>query len=305
MSMKSDLDHLPEKKQWELSRIKDILFEAFDAAMASGTQEWRRTGHMQHIILFGSYARGDWVDEPHTTKGYKSDYDLLIIVSHKKIIDMTTLWDDLEARLLRDKTIETPVTFILETLQDVNSALAQGQYFFTDIRKQGISLHEMPNKRLVEPKPLSSEEAYATAKEHFDAWSENAQRALVNYQDNFDRRWHNQAAFMLHQAVEFSYSALLLTLTNYSPPTHRLKSLRGFAEGLDKRLINVWPNDTKDDRAKFNKLAEAYVKARYSKHYTITKETLVWLSERIKHLHNLINEICTEHLAKLEEKVGK
>jgi len=302
VSMKTDLDHLPEKKQWELARIKDILFEEFDAAMANGTQEWRRMGQMQHIILFGSYARGDWVDEPHTTKGYKSDYDLLIIVSHKKIIEMTTLWDDLENRLLRDKAIETPVTFILETLQDVNDSLSKGQYFFTDIRKQGIALHAKPNKRLVEPKPLSEQEEYETAKEHFDVWIENAQVALKTAHFCIGEGHLNYAAFNFHQATENAYSAFLLTLTNYSPPTHRLKSLRGFAEGLDKRLIDVWPNDTKDHRAKFNKLAEAYVKARYSKHYTITEETIEWLSERIKHLHIQVNQICTDHLNKLEER---
>jgi len=268
--------------------------------MANGTQEWRRMGHMQHIILFGSYARGDWVDEPHTTKGYKSDYDLLIIVSHKKIIEMTTLWDDLENRLLRDKAIETPVTFILETLQDVNDALSKGQYFFTDIRQQGIALHEKPNKRLVEPKPLTVQEEYETAKEHFEIWTKNAQVAMKGARFFMEEGDLNEAAFNLHQSTERIYSALLLTLTNYSPPTHRLKSLRGFAEGLDKRLIDVWPNDTKDRRAMFNKLAEAYVKARYSKHYTITEETLSWLSDRIEHLHKFVNQICTEHLRKLE-----
>jgi predicted nucleotidyltransferase len=47
-------------------------------------QEWKKKGRILKIILYGSYARGGWVDEPHTAKGYQSDFDLLIIVSDKR-----------------------------------------------------------------------------------------------------------------------------------------------------------------------------------------------------------------------------
>ena len=30
------------------------------------------------VVLFGSHARGDWVEDPET--GYRSDYDLLVVV---------------------------------------------------------------------------------------------------------------------------------------------------------------------------------------------------------------------------------
>jgi predicted nucleotidyltransferase len=82
--MRTDLDHLPPAKQRELERVVQILFEEFDEAIARATQEWKRKGRILRIILYGSYARGNWVDEPHTAKGYQSDFDLLVIVNDKR-----------------------------------------------------------------------------------------------------------------------------------------------------------------------------------------------------------------------------
>ena len=46
------------------------------------------------------------------------------------------------------------------------------------------------------------------------------------------------------------------------------------AEQLDKRLADVWPRENRADRARFEKLKDAYIKARYSKHYSISAEEL-------------------------------
>src|SRR3546814_6629915 len=79
--MRTDLDHLPASKQRELERVKAIIFEEFGDAVALATMGWKKKGRIDKIILYGSYARGGWVDEPHTAKGYRSDFDLLIIVN--------------------------------------------------------------------------------------------------------------------------------------------------------------------------------------------------------------------------------
>jgi hypothetical protein len=109
---------------------------------------------------------------------------------------------------------------------------------------------------------------------------------------------------LLQQAIEHAYSALLLTLTNYSPPSHNIAFLRSLAEERDRRLVDAWPRDLQRYRAWFNRLSEAYVKARYSKHYTITEEALRWLDAQAEQLHVLVELICKEHLAKLKAKAG-
>ncbi|MBD3775288.1 MAG: nucleotidyltransferase, partial [Halothiobacillus sp.] len=54
------------------------------------------------------------------------------------------------------------------------------------------------------------------------------------------------------------------------------------------------------DRARFEKLKEAYVKARYSKHYRITKEELEWLGEQVEELGRVVHKICLERLDRLK-----
>jgi len=97
--MKTSLDHLPAAKQRELEHIKAVLMREFEAAIAGGTQPWRRNGRILKLILFGSFSRTDWVDEPQN--GYQSDWDLLIVVSHEKLTDIADYWFVAEDKLLR------------------------------------------------------------------------------------------------------------------------------------------------------------------------------------------------------------
>jgi len=172
--MKTDLDHLPANKQRELERVKAIIFEEFEDAIALGTMGWKKKGRIDKVILYGSYARGGWVDEPHTAKGYRSDFDLLIIVNDKRLTDKIDFWSKLDDRLTRelaiDKTLHTPVNFIVHTLQEVNDGLAHGRYFFMDVAGDGIALYEYDDKELHKPKPKTPEQALAMAQEYFDEW---------------------------------------------------------------------------------------------------------------------------------------
>lgn len=79
------------------------------------------------IILFGSYARNDWVDEPEN--GYLSDFDLLVIVSNEKLTDIADYWYVAEDKILHDPTIGRTVNIIVHDLAEVNYAIGRGEYF--------------------------------------------------------------------------------------------------------------------------------------------------------------------------------
>ena len=51
----------------------------------------------------------------------------------------------------------------------------------------------------------------------------------------------------------------------------------------------------------FEKLKDAYVKARYSKHYRISDEELAWLGERVEELGSVVQTICMERIKVLED----
>ncbi|WP_404334709.1 HEPN domain-containing protein [Sphingomonas sp. MMS12-HWE2-04] len=306
--MKTGLDHLPPAKQRELERVVQILFEEFGEATAIATSDWKKQARILKVILYGSYARGGWIDEPHTAKGYQSDFDLLIVVNHDKLTDRVEFWSSAEDRLNRElaitRTLRTPVNFIVHTWAEVNDGLAHGRYFFMDIARDGIALYQSEETEFHQPKPKTPGQALAMAREYFQEWLPKALSGLKGYQFYLSEGETNDAAFLLHQTTERLYHCVLLVCTFYTPHVHNLGFLRTQAERIDPRLIDAWPRDSRIDRARFEKLKEAYVKARYSKHYRISAEELAWLGERVEELGRVVQVICEERLAALERSAA-
>lgn len=301
--MRTDLDHLPPNKQRELEQIVEMLFQDFREATQNATGR-KKSARILKIILFGSYARDDWVDAPFDRNRYTSDFDLLVIVNQKELADRAEYWSAAEQHLvdayLFEKTIRTPVNFIVHSLQQVNDALAHGRVFFIELARDGVILYESDDRELGKPKPKTPEQALTTAKEYFEEYFPSATHFFELAAVATDKGFNKEAAFLLHQAAEKLYQSLLLTLTFYTPYDHNIAFLRSQAERLHSELFDVWPRGTRKERAMFQKLKDAYVKARYSRHYRISREELDWLAKHIQELGRAVHGICLAHIAKLE-----
>ena len=117
-----------------------------------------------YIILFGSFARGNWVDDIRvendgTVTTYNSDYDFLILT--RKHVDGSgakgrNFERDISKKLNKgDPRTTRTVTIIVESLNKVNNDLKKGQYFFSDIKKEGILLYRAETvKDLADAKKL-------------------------------------------------------------------------------------------------------------------------------------------------------
>lgn len=292
------LSHLPDTKRRELERVVKVLFDEFEDVTKTKLSDKRKLGRILKVILFGSYARGDWVED--RLSGYRSDYDLLIVVNSHQFTDLHEYWAKADEHFIREVTvtqnIKTPVNFIVHDLADVNDQLAKGRPFFSDIACDGIMLYEAPGHSLIKPKPLTATEIRAEAQTNYDQWFKSAVEFLAGAQFYIERNSNNKAAFLLHQTVEALYHCILLTLTLYSPKSHRVTMLRSQAEVLDDRLKAVWPNDTKLHRQAFDRLRRAYVEARYSAEYAVSEDELKWLNERITILRDTVQTVCRERL---------
>ena len=301
--MKKSLEHLPEGKKRELAFVVEAIRDGFTFAIARRTMPAIRGGKLLKIILFGSYARGDWVEDP--VGRYFSDYDLLVVVDREELTDVPEFWAKTEERLLEELAsggnLRTPVSLIYHSLDDVNEKLRLGRYFFIDIVREGTLLFEEPGFPFAEPQPLSPAEALRETRDYFEEWFERAAKALKGAAFYISEGDTKDAAFLLHQAVERLYHCFLLVRTLYSPKTHNLNQLRQLTEDVEPRLKAVWPRDTKFERRCYELLREAYVKARYSREYRITNEQLEWLSGRVELLQRIVREVSEERIATLAE----
>jgi len=305
--MRCDTEHLPAIQREELQRVTRLLMAEFAEAIARATQPWKKNGSILKVILFGSYARDDWVDEPEN--GYQSDYDLLIIVSHPDLTDIADYWYVAEDKILRDTAIARPVNIIIHTLQEVNQALSRGEYFWVDIARDGIVLYELPGNALATPQPLTAADAYEMASGYFrdqlrslDQWIELAEYSVSRTAQEAD--WGRKAAFNLHQATETAYACFLLVRTLYFPRSHNIKFLRSLAEDSEARLIEAWPRATRIDRRRFELLKRAYVEARYSASYEIGNDDLDALARSIRALRDLIAAVSLERIEGLRVDAG-
>ena len=304
--MRKDVDHLPVVQQDELTRVIQILLDEFAVATARATQSWKKNGKVEAIILFGSYSRSDWVDEP--TNGYQSDLDLLVIVSHKDLTDVAEYWYVAEDKIQRDATIARPVNVIAHTLDEVNQGLTRGDYFWTDIARDGIALYELPGVALATPKPLTATDAYEMASAYLDRllpsvdnWLRMANLAAA---EGSDRDWLSKSAFNLHQAAETAYACFLLVRTQYVARSHNLKFLRSLAEAQEPRLIDSWPRATKVDRRRFELAKRAYVEARYATDYIVSGDDLHAITAAVHKLRDNVESLSREWIDSLRKKAG-
>ena len=300
--MRQDLDHLPSKQQSELERVVATLMGDFETAISGATQPWTRNGKVLKIILFGSYARDDWVDDPEN--GYQSDFDLLVVVNHDDLTDIADYWYVAEDRIQRDPEIDRQVNIIVHSLDEVNKALRRGEYFWTDIARDGIAVYDLPCHPLATPMPLTPADAYKMAKAYSENWTRKIGDAIEIAEFCASTGKPKDAAFNLHLATERAYICFLLVRTLYFPRSHNIKFLRSLAEDKEPRLVAAWPRESRTDRRRFEQLKRAYVEARYSDSYVIADADLRVLAEGVRRLRDLVEMVCLERLAALRAEAG-
>lgn len=286
--MKTSIEHLPLHKQNELLEITEIIKKNFNS---------------QKIILFGSYARGNWVEdvyvEDHITYEYKSDMDILLIVK-KNGSARIRLWKVLEQAIHKNNNIQTPVNIIIHGIEEINKRLLEGHYFFSDIIKEGILLYDSGRSKFAEPRELTSSERKSIAEDNFQNWYESAVNFLNHFEFGFKNGTYKIAAFLMHQATERLYITLLLTFNQYKPKSHDIEMLGRLAIDLDPEFIKVFPLQTEFQTHCFKLLKRAYIDARYDKSYKIQKEELEYLQQRVALLKEMVKDACARKIMSFE-----
>lgn len=286
--LKTSLDHLPPRFQQDLQAIKALILEHY--------------AKTDMIILFGSFARGDYVEdttqENGTTYEYTSDYDIMI-VTQRNINLLGLKWQKLRTKIDKRPT-PIPTTLITHNVHFLNHKIKNNYYFFLDIIKEGIMLHDSGKYDLAVPGELTPEKRLKKAKKYRNHYMAEGNGFLKISKFCIGEQDYRKAAFLLHQAVESYYAALSLVYTDYKPKTHDLEALRQRGITIHEGLKEAFPLGTKAEQERFELLRKAYVDARYDLNYKITAEELQYLIERAMVLRGLIEQLCEEEIVRLQ-----
>jgi predicted nucleotidyltransferase/HEPN domain-containing protein len=294
--MKTELSYLPRHKVQELEQIKTLIRQdtSYPAKM---------------IILFGSYARGEWVEDVYEEDGityeYRSDFDLLVIVPPLSSFIQSRLARQWEEQLSQNPHIDTPISIIAHDAEFINQQLMKHQYFFSDIQREGVLLFDTQQVSLMTPKTLSVANRYECAVDDFAYWFQSAKHFYNNFEFNLRKSTFSIAAFELHQCTERLYNTILLVFTHYKPKVHALDILRKLANSIDDRFLRAFPLGNAQEKRLFELLCQGYIEARYKKSYEISEAELKHLQQRVQVLEQLTQTLCQEKIQKLKKEKDK
>ena len=122
--LNTSITHLPANIQAELTEITAII----RARCSDSVMIW----------LFGSYARGDYINDRRVhadsqlVTEYHSDLDILVLVRNSHKLRRRNIWHTIEHDIEDSPRIQTWVHLISEYLKRFNSALRDsraGSYF--------------------------------------------------------------------------------------------------------------------------------------------------------------------------------
>jgi uncharacterized protein len=284
--LKTSLEHLPESKQEELTPIKEMIINLVNPEM---------------IILFGSYSRGDWVEDRYRVNGtlyeYKSDFDILVVTEHHQDMPFGFA-KQVRRKIKKAENLQTIPHIIFHDINFLNKELEEGHYFFKDILDEGTLLYTTGKYELATPKELSPHQRGNKAKIYFNKWFADANELLDGAISESTNNRHKNSIFMLHQSAERFFMTILLVFTDYKPQTHDLNILYKQACQADPRFKIIFPQETEEEKRLFILLVKSYIDSRYKMGYTIAAEDLQWLVGKVNILKTLTEEICLERISK-------
>jgi predicted nucleotidyltransferase/HEPN domain-containing protein len=281
--MRKSMSNLPEYKVNELATITETILKELD--------------DVQMIILFGSYARGNWVEdvcsEKDYTYEYKSDFDILVITKYVEAANNTTLQHKIEGKLNRT---ETTVNLVFHDIQHINAQLNKGLYFFSDIQDEGIILYDSGRFRLAKKRKLNIDKRKNTAQQDFDELYEKAKRFYNHFQHDLEKQWYNEALFELHQSIKCLYTTMLSVFCGYIPQNCDLEKLGRYVASYEPIFLTVFHSATERQDKIFKLLNNAQTHIGSKNSHNITKVDLAHLEQCTQKLMELTRKICKKKI---------
>lgn len=298
VNMKSDITFLPEQKQRDLFELVGLIKEEVkDVVM---------------IILFGSYATGNYVeyDERHDfgeNTIFLSDFDLLVVTEKRLGVRESAIQTRVKNRFFQDKSSEyyTRPRIINESISKLNDSLSNGRYFYIEIISKGIMLYNTGKYSLETPRKLNYIEIKNMALEYFNAKFPKGRRFVRYANVALNDQQFADCTFLLHQATENLVKCIPMVYTLYKPKDHDLEALIDSCKIHTMEIVEVFPRKTFDEKRIFSLLQSAYIEARYNEQFTISIEDINVILTRIDILEQVVEKACRERIAYYDCQIKK
>lgn len=292
--MKKSIAYLPKRKQQDLN----FLIEEIK----------KRIPEAEMILLYGSYARDEYVEKdlriefgiPTT---FMSDYDILVVTSGISDKKVGNTLDNIEDLYYKNPDEQTPVQFINEDIKNLNKAIEEGRYFYTQLKADAVVLYDSGRYKLARRRKLDFDEIKQQAQEYYSEKFVNASEFLTMAKSAYKEEFYKNASFQLHQACENYYYAIRLAFTLKSNKQHNLSKLSSSVKKYSPELIKVFPHHTPEEKRLFNLIKAAYVEARYNPHFIVNKEDIDALIPKVELLRDITKRICEERIGEYGEKI--
>jgi HEPN domain-containing protein len=283
--MRTDMDLLPAADRRRLQALVRVIIKAV---------------RPEKIILYGFYGVGSLdagsagdTNDPAFPKGY----DLLVVTRRGDRRHDHEIQDITENR----GRVHATVTVLVHDIDHVNQRLSEGQYFFSLMSREAFLLYDAGGVPLCAASPPDLINIRLTAQKDFERWSRQARAFFKSALFNVEQQEPRLAVFLLHQAAEHIYQAILLAFMGYKPCTHNLDKLRRYTHRFSVELALLFPRDGAGEDRLFKLLLQSYVDARYKEDYHITENELQQLTQRIDKLLSIAERICHNRFISLEK----
>lgn len=257
--------------------------------------------HPEKIILFGVYSLDGGAElftsalSPATVP-----FDLLIATSRNERRTDYELQDILENRCREVASVTT----VIHDIDHINRQIAARQYFFSTVAMDGILLYDTGLTPLEHPSLPDFDAVRKTAEKDLERWAGQAGAFFNNARFSLQNKEWKITTFLLHQAAEQIYQAVLLVFTGYKPTTHNLDKLRRYTNRFSLELAALFPRDNPEEEHIFRLLTQGYVDARYKDHFTVSEHEAGLLTERVQQLLDIARRVCRNHLISLGKKAS-
>lgn len=277
-----------------MDEVLDYLPRDRAAEIGLAVERIRGFEDVEMVVLFGSYARGDYRVERGAEGRRRSDYDLLVVVGELGDRDgvlggLACAFDD----------IEVHVQALVEPIGLINRALREKQYFYTDIKREGKVLFDRGGVELAEAVELSATRRREIADEDYKYWASQFEVSFKYGKIAIGEGDFRKASFEFQQCVEHCYTAVEMVFSHYNRHEHNLSILREGILVYDQRFGEILSCETEEKKKLFNELNFAYIGGRYrsEEEFPVCMEQLNYWRGEAGALMLLTREVCEERIA--------